>query len=183
MQLAEAQRDVREVYLAGLPGLSISALVWFASAALGTWRSWSAAMWMLVVGGALIFVALEALVRVMHRNPALDGNNPLNPLMLQTTFLLPLLLPLIAATFQWRPDWLYPAFMIALAAHFLPFMFLFGMWHFGALGMVLFASALVFGFSGAEHFTVAGWYGGVVQLLFGFVGYEQLRRERDGARG
>lgn len=177
MTLPEAQRDVRRTYIGGLPGLLISAFVWLVSAALATWVGWHAAMWALVVGGALIFIGLEGAVRILHRNPALHPDNPLNPLVLQTAFLLPMLLPLVVCGFLYRADWLYPSFLVALGAHFVPFMFLFGMWHFGALGILLFGSGLVFGLASAEHFAIAGWYGALVQAVFGFIGFEQVRRE------
>lgn len=177
MDLETAQRDVRQRYVGGFPGLLISSVVWFVSASLATWTSWQAAMWALVVGGAFVFFGLETFLRLAGRDPSLDRHNPLNPLALQVAMLLPLLLPLIAAAFAYRADWLYPAFMVALGAHFLPFMFLFGMWQFGALGLVMAGSGIAFGLAGADHPAVAGWFGGAVQLLFGFIGLAAVRAE------
>lgn len=181
MEVEAAQREVRRVYAGGFPGLVISGSVWLVAAALGTWLSWQAAMWALVVGGASVFFLLELLLRTVGHDPGLDRDNPLSGLTLQLAFLLPLLLPLILAAFQHRDDWLFPAFMIALGAHFLPFMFLFGMWEFGALGMVMALSGVVFGFVPGESFVVAGWYGAAVQLLFGFIALGVVRREQGSA--
>ncbi|HEX6929610.1 MAG TPA: hypothetical protein VF267_10190, partial [Gammaproteobacteria bacterium] len=61
MNIEQAQREVRRVYACGFPGLLISSLVWFLSAILGTYLSWTAAMWTLIVGGACIFPCLEGL--------------------------------------------------------------------------------------------------------------------------
>lgn len=180
MQIEDAQREVRKVYSGGFPGLAISACVWFASAALGSWVSWQAAMWMLIIGGAFIFFCLEMLIHAIGRRPSLSPDNALNPLTLQLAFLLPLLLPLITGAFLARNDWLYPAFMVALGAHFLPFSFLFGMWQFAALGLLMGVSGMVFGLASTESFVVAGWYGAVVQLLFAFLCLEAARREHDG---
>lgn len=178
MDIEAAQAEVRRVYAGGFPGLLISGLVWFVSAALGSWWSWSAAMWALVIGGAFIFICLEVFLRFIGHNPALSPQNPLNPLTFQLVALLPILLPLIVAAFTSRADWLYPAFMLALGAHFLPFMFLFGLWQFGALGMLMAFSGLVFGMAGEESFVVAGRYGAAVQLLFAFLVLSALRGER-----
>ncbi|HEX6930404.1 MAG TPA: hypothetical protein VF267_14200 [Gammaproteobacteria bacterium] len=183
MQIDAAQREVRRVYAGGFPGLAISACVWLIAAALGTWVSWQVAMWTLVIGGALIFFTLELLMRAVGHDPALSRDNPLNGLTLQLAFLLPLLLPLVLAAFQHRADWLFPAFMVALGAHFLPFMFLFGMWQFGALGVVMALSGVVFGFAPEESFVIAGWYGGVVQLLFALIALNAIRHERSGGAG
>jgi len=177
MEISEAQREVRQVYAGGFPGLLISSLVWFASSVLGSWVSWRAAMWTLVIGGPSIFLGLEILLRVIGHRPGLRQDNPLNPLVLQLVFLLPILLPLVIAAFLHRADWLYPAFMIALGAHFLPFMFLFGLWQFGALGIVFAGSAIALGMSGNEHFAIAGWYGALVQLLFALMLLNAVRHE------
>lgn len=166
MEISEAQREVRQVYAGGFPGLLLSSVVWFISSMYGSWVSWQAAMWALVIGGLFIFFALEILLRVIGHPPAITRANPLNSLMLQLVILLPLMLPLVVIAFLYRADCLYPAFMIALGAHFLPFMFLFGMWQFGALDILFALSAMVFGMTDADHFVVAGWFGAVVQLLF-----------------
>src|SRR5690606_17041772 len=128
MSLDDARREARCIYVCVAPGQLISSLVWFLSAALGTWVSWRAAMWALVAGGIFIFVALEAFIRLIGRRPSLSPGNPLNPLVMQIAFTLPFMLPLIVAAFRGQPDWLYPAFLVALGAHFLPFMFFFGLW-------------------------------------------------------
>lgn len=177
MEISEAQREVRQVYVGGFPGLMISSLVWFISAMLGSWVSWRAAMWALVIGGPFIFFLLELLLRVIGHRRGLTDENSLNSLMLQLVFLLPILLPLVVIAFLYRADWLYPAFMIALGAHFLPFMFLFGMWQFGALGIVFALAAIVFGMSDADHFVMAGWFGASVQLLFAMTLLVAIRDE------
>lgn len=177
MHIADAQREVRLAYMGGGPGLLISSAVWFLAAAGGSWLSWNAAMWILLVGGALIFFLLELLLRLAGHRPERSQENSLNPLTLQLAILMPLMLPLIVAAFWYRADWLFPAFMAALGAHFLPFMFLFGNWQFGVLGVLLSVSALVFGLEPHESFVVAGWYGGTVQLLFGLIAWSAWRRE------
>lgn len=178
MDIAAAQHEVRRTYAGGFPGLLISACVWLLAAALGSWLSWRAAMFTLLIGGAFIFFVLEAFLRLIGHNVALSPDNQLNPLTLQLAFLLPMLLPLIIAAFHCRDDWLFPAFMVALGAHFLPFMFLFGMWQFGALGLLLGFAGLAFGLAPAEPFVVAGWVGGIVQLLFAFMLLSAVRREQ-----
>lgn len=179
MSIEAAQREVRNTYVGGFPGQFISSLVWFLSAILAAWVSWSAARWALIIGGVFIFLLLEGAVRLNGRKPSLSPENPLNPLAMQVAFTLPLMLPLIVAAFMAQPDWLYPAFMVGLGVHYLPFMFLFGMWQFGGLSFVLVGSGIVFGFAGANHFAVAGWYGAAVQLVFAFICFSAYRHERN----
>ena len=49
-------------------------------------------------------------------------------------------LPLIFAATAYRQNWFYPAFMVALGSHYLPFIFLYGMWQFGVLAALLIGS-------------------------------------------
>ena len=56
-------------------------------------------------------------------------------------------------------------------------MFLFGMWQFGALGLLLGFAGLAFGLAPGEPFVAAGWVGGIVQLLFAFMLLSAVRRE------
>ncbi|HLU61635.1 MAG TPA: hypothetical protein VKZ99_04725 [Gammaproteobacteria bacterium] len=180
MSLDDARREARCIYVCGAPGQLISSLVWFLSAALGTWVSWRAAMWALVAGGIFIFVALEAFIRLIGRRPSLSPGNPLNPLVMQIAFTLPFMLPLIVAAFRGQPDWLYPAFLVALGAHFLPFMFFFGLWHFGVIAMLLAGCGIVFGVVTTEAWQVAGWVGAVLQAVFAALLYSVYRQERGG---
>lgn len=179
MSIEAAQREVRSTYMGGFPGQFVSGVVWLISAFLGWWLSWSAARWALIIGGVFIFLLLEGAVRLNGRKPSLSPENPLNPLAMQIAFTLPLMLPLIVAAFMMRPDWLYPAFMVALGVHYLPFMFLFGMWQFGGLSLVLVGSGIVFGFAGTNQFVVAGWYGAAVQLVFAFICFSAYRQEQN----
>jgi len=50
----------------------------------------------------------------------------MNALAMQVAFVLPLSLPLVFAATAYRQNWFYPAFMIALGSHYLPFIFLYG---------------------------------------------------------
>ena len=54
MDIAEAQREVREVYRSGAMGGLVSGALWLASAAAGTWGSKNAAVLVLIFGGFLI---------------------------------------------------------------------------------------------------------------------------------
>jgi hypothetical protein len=55
MEIAQAQRDVRETFLGGFAGQFVSALVWGASAAACTWHSFQLGELALLLGGVFIF--------------------------------------------------------------------------------------------------------------------------------
>jgi hypothetical protein len=128
MLVADAQREVRNVYLNGSVGSLVSGLLWLASAALATWGSPRAGMLALAAGGAFIVPATQALLRLAGRPASLGAENPLRGLAMQVAFVIPLCLPLIGAAVLRNPNWFHPAFMVVVGAHYLPFVFLYGPW-------------------------------------------------------
>lgn len=92
---------------------------------------------MLVVGGFFIFPLTTLGLRLLGGPWKLSANNPLNGLGMQVAFVLPLCLPLVAAATLYRASWFYPSFMVLLGAHYLPFVFLYGMPVFAVLAAAL----------------------------------------------
>lgn len=94
----------------------------------------------------------------------------MNGLAIQVAFILPLTLPLVFAATAYHHSWFYPAFMIALGAHYLPFIFLYGMPEFGVLAGLLIASGFVIGLYLPVAPSFGGWLTAVMLLIFAFVG-------------
>lgn len=177
MNITEAQRDVRTTFLGGFAGQLVSSLIWFLSAALATWYTASSAIIVLVAGGVFIFPLTQLLLRLMGRPASLPKAHPMNQLAMQVAFTLPLNLPLVAAATAYRLNWFYPAFMIALGTHYLPFIFLYGMWQFGILAAVLLGAGIVIGLYLSSSFSLGGWFTAVVLLIYAFVGRSIALRE------
>ena len=112
----------------------------------------------------------QLLLRLMGRPASLPKGHPMNALAMQVAFVLPLTLPLVFAATAFRPDWFYPAFMIALGAHYLPFIFLYGMWQFGVLAGFLVGSGAIIGLYLPSSFSLGGWMTALALLVFAFVG-------------
>jgi hypothetical protein len=177
MNITDAQRDVRTTFLGGFAGQLVSSLIWFLSAALATWSSSTNAIVVLVLGGVFIFPLTQLLLRLMGRRSSLGQGHPMNHLAMQVAFTLPLNLPLVAAATAYRLNWFYPAFMIALGTHYLPFMFLYGMWQFGVLAAVLIGAGVVIGLYAFSLFSLGGWFTAIVLFVFAFVGRSVVLRE------
>jgi hypothetical protein len=180
MEISAAQREVRTVYLGGFAGQMVSGLLWLLSAGLAMWVEPRYGILVLVFGGIGIFPLTQLMLRVMGHRASLSPQNRMNQLAMQVAFTLPLNLPLVGAAALYRPDWFYPAFMIALGTHYLPFVFLYGMWHFAALAAILIGTGLVFAISLPVAFSTGGWFTGVVLVLFAFIGRSVARQERVG---
>jgi hypothetical protein len=170
MEVADAQREVRTTYLGGFVGQLVSGALWLASAALATWVSRRAGVFSLVLGGLFIFPVTQVLLRAAGRPASLRPENPLRELAMETAFLVPLLLPLVGAATLHRADWFYPAMMMVVGAHYLPFSFLYGMRPFLVLGGALFSAGLLLGLYAPERALWGGWSTAVILIAFAFVG-------------
>jgi hypothetical protein len=181
MTITEAQREVRREFLGGFFGQLVSGVLWLLSAALAMWRSPRSAIIALIVGGFFIFPVTWLLLRAAGRRPTLSPGNPMGQLGMQVAFVLPLILPLVGAAAAYRRNWFYPAFMVALGAHYLPFTFLYGMRMFTLLCGLLVGAGLAIGLYASRDFTTGGWVAGVILLIFAFVGRALVRSEERAA--
>jgi hypothetical protein len=180
VNISDAQRDVRSIFLGGFAGQLVASLVWLASAALATWRSPKSAIIALVVGGVFIFPLTQLLLRLMGRPASLPKGHPMNALAMQIAFTVPISLPLICATTAFRLNWFYPAFMIVVGAHYLPFIFLYGMPQFSALAALLIGGGVAIGLYMPSVFSLGAWLTAAALLLFAFVGRSVALRENKG---
>jgi hypothetical protein len=173
MLVADAQREMREVYRNGAMGGFVSGAVWLASAAVGTWSSKDAAVLVLIFGGFFVFPLTQLALKVAGGPVSLRPDNPLRLLAMQVAFMVPLCIPLILAVTHEHPTWFYPGFMVVVGAHYLPFVFLYGMPVFWGLGGVLVGLGWLLGFH-SPSFTLGGWITGALFVAFGV--YAALRR-------
>jgi hypothetical protein len=176
MEIARAQKDVRRTFLGGFAGQLVSAVLWGMSAAACTWYSLYLGGMILVLGGFLIFPLTQLLLRAMGNAYALPKGHPMNALGIQVAFTLPLTLPVVLGIAALRPAWFYPAFMIALGAHYLPFVFMYGMWQFAGLCAILVTSGVAIGMYLPTPLSFGAWLTAAILFTFAFVGRHAARR-------
>lgn len=182
MRITDAQYQMRTTYRGGLPASLVTAALWFAAAAAGTWGTRTQAVWILLVGGMFIFPLTMLALRLAGRPATTGPGNFLNPLAMQVAFTVPLSLPLVIALARHDSDWFFPAMMIVVGAHYLPFQTLYGMWTFPALGALMLAAGVVFGWSVPGGFATPAWITGALILLCGVAGWRMVvaeERRRD----
>jgi hypothetical protein len=179
MQVSDAQREVRTVFRGGFIGQLVSGLLWLASALVATAASPEAGIVVLIVGGFFIFPLTQLGLRLLGGPWKLSPDNPLNGLGMQVAFVLPLCLPLVLAASHHHQPWFYPAFMILLGAHYLPFVFLYGMRMFAVLAVILVVGGLVIAHYPGS-FALGGWVTGVILLGFAEAGRRRTKDSRTG---
>lgn len=167
MEIVEAQREVRSVYLGGSIGQGVSGLIWLAAAGLGVWGTERQAILALVVGGCFIFPLTQAALKLLGRPASLSPQNPFRHLAMQVAFIVPLTLPVAGAATLYKLNWFFPACMILVGAHYLPFAFLYGMRRYLVLAALLIAGGLTLALYRADSFSTGGWFTGVALVVFG----------------
>lgn len=170
MTIPEAQQEMRARYCGGFYGQLVSGILWLVSAGLGTWGTPRAAITSLVVSGFFIFAITELLVRIAGGAPSLSADNALRGLGMQTAFVLPFSMLLLFPVTLFRLNLFYPALMILLGAHYLPFVTLYGMRMFAALAALLIGGGVVIAQYGSGRFSDGAWYAGAILLLFAGIG-------------
>ena len=169
MLVSEAQREVRDVYLGGSVGQMVSGAIWLASAAVATSATPRAGFWTLAIGGAAIFPLTQAILRLAGRRASVGRENPLWALGIQVAFTVPLVLPVAGAAALARPGWFYPACLVIVGAHYLPFVTMYGMRTFAALAAALIGAGFAIGFLAPDRVVLGGRAGGVILVAFAFI--------------
>lgn len=178
MRIEEAQRDVRAAFAGGFMGQLVAGLLWLASACLAQGGASRAAVILLLVGGFFVFPLTLVGLRITGRPAGLPSGHPMNGLGMQVAFTLPLSLPVVGAAALQRPDWFYPAFTIVLGAHYLPFVFLYGMRAYAVLAALLVSSGLFLGLTGVGGFPTGAWLTAGILLVFSGVVRTLVGREQ-----
>jgi hypothetical protein len=167
MNVEAAQREVRTTFVGGGYGGFVSGALWLASAAAATWGTRRLAIQILLLGGMFIFPLTVLVMRLAGRKASLSHENPFTGLAMQTAFIVPLLIPVALAATLYQAAWFYPAMMMIVGAHYLPFITLYGMRAFAVLAGLLLMGGLMLGLYRPHDFAIGGWATGVLLVVFG----------------
>ena len=177
MNIQEAQREVRSAFLGGFVGQLIAGAIWGLSAAVSTWGTPGLGMAVLFFVSMFLFPLTQFTLKLIGRSGTLSPNNTLNQLAMQIAFTVPIGFILVGAATLYRQNWFYPASMIIVGAHYLPFIFLYGMPQFAFLAGLLIVGGIGIGLYGPDAFSVGGWISAVILILFAFIGRRAILRE------
>ena len=93
----------------------------------------------------------------------------MNALAIQVAFTLPLSFPIVIGIAAVRRFWFYPAFMIVPGAHYLPFVFMYGMRQFTGWCAILVGSGVAPGMYLRQPISLGARVTAAVLLAFAFV--------------
>lgn len=169
MEWKEAQREARSAFVGGSVGQIVSGIIWLLAAALGTWAGRSQGIITLFFGGMLIFPLTQLSLRLIGKRGALSRENPLNKGFMLSVLAMVASYPLVYMATVHSANWFFPAFALVIAAHYLWFVLLYGMWHYAVLAAVLANFGAGLAMAPYNTFTLCGWLGGTAILLFGII--------------
>jgi hypothetical protein len=110
------------------------------------------------------------LLRFSPGRASVSTENPFTSLGMQVAFVLPLSMLLLVPVGHYRLHWFFPALMVLVGAHYLPFATLYGMRMFLFLAGILVASGVVIAVCFAETFSLGSWIGGLALFAFAWIG-------------
>src|SRR5207248_9078293 len=161
MDIQDAQREMRSVYIGGFWGQLVSSVIWLVSAALGTWVSPKASILTIVIGGFFIFPLTQLLLRLSGRRARVSKENTFHSLGMQVAFVLPFSMLLLVPVGLYNLNWFFPALIVLLDAHYLPLATLYGMRMFLFLAGFLIGSGVVIAQYFSGTFILGAWVAGV----------------------
>ena len=83
----------------------------------------------------------------------------------------------------YRESWFFPAALIVVGSHYLPFVTLYRMKMFAVLAGLMVAAGAGIGLYGPDQFSLGGWAGAGLLIAFAFIGRTiSLRKEQTGVR-
>jgi hypothetical protein len=170
MDIEDAQREVRSVYIGGFWGQLVSSVIWLVSAALGTWVTPKASILTVVIGGFFIFPLTQMLLRLSGHRSSASRENPFNSLGMQVAFVLPFSMLLLVPVGLYNLNWFSPARMVLLGAHYLPFATLYGMRVFLLLAGILIATGVMIALYFSGTFSLGAWIAGLALFVFAWIG-------------
>ena len=169
MGIAQAQQDIRDVYHGGFYGQLVSGAVWLLAAAVWVVVSPAAGIVSLLAGGVLIFPLTTLSLKVAGGPPTLPSGHPMAALAIQIAFTVPLGLLVAVAAAGYRERWFFPASMVIVGAHYLPFVFLYGMTLFAVLSGVLVLGGVALALWVSAPPSFGGWMTATVLIVFAFL--------------
>ncbi len=180
MNVKDAQWEMRFNFLGGFGGQLVSGLIWLAAATASVWIGPRPGMALLFFGSMAIFPLTQGVLRLLGRPAKVSPGNGLWSLGSQLAFTVPINFLLVGAATLYREEWFFPAAMIVVGAHYLPFITLYGMKMFAILAGLLILAGAGLALYGPAIFSLGGWVTAFCLILFAFVGRWLVLAEEKG---
>lgn len=174
--MADAQRDMRQAYCDGAPGVLASALVWTVAAGVCFRASPEQAIWVLFVGGMFIHPVAVVLNKLTGRSGQHMAGNPLGALALATTIWMILAFALAYAASMVRIEWFFPAMLFIIGGRYLTFSTIYGARIYWVFGAALALAGYLLGQNNVAP-AISAAMGAAIEAVFAIAIFINARRD------
>ena len=164
--IKQAQLEMRTNYLNGSTGVLVSGVVWLISGIFAYSISSTKAIWVLLIGGALIYPLTIFLNKLLGFSGAHSKNNPLGKLAMEGTFFMLMCIPLAYGLSLQHTEWFFEGMLLIIGGRYLTFNTIYGKPLFWILGGVLGVAAYLLFTINAKSY-VAAFVGAAIEVSFG----------------
>ena len=179
--LGECQTEMRKAFLGGFAGQLVSGTIWLIASAISVLVSSGAGMLTLFFGCMGIFPLTQLTLRLIGRPARVSTENGLWALGAQVAFTVPINFILVGAIILYRELWFFPAVMVIVGSHYLPFITLYGMKLYGIVAGILIMGGVSLALYGPPIFSLGGWITGIVLIIAAFVAKNMVLQEEKSA--
>jgi len=177
--LALAQKEMRSAFLGGFAGQLVSGVLWLVAAVLSLVFGPTYGMLFLFFGCMFIFPLTQLVLRLIGRPAKVEADNGLWRLGAQVAFTVPVNFILVGAIILFKEMWFFPASMVIVGSHYLPFITLYGMKSYAVLAALLIVSGLGLALYGPAFHSLGGFLAGAIMVVFSlYCRISVLREER-----
>jgi hypothetical protein len=168
---------LRYGYRSASVGQMYAGLVWLAAAVAWLTYGSTSGIVVLVIGGFLIYPVTTSVSRLLGNPGSVASSNPLKEASVAIPLVGPLGIPLAGAAALHDVAWFFPAFMVVMGAHYLPFSHLYGMRVFIPLGAGMWFAGLAIGLWAPDTAVVGALLTGIALLAVGVKAAMDYRHE------
>lgn len=166
-EIEKAQAELRHSYRSASIGQLYAGALWLSSAAIWVLVGTGAGVLVLLIGGVFIYPVTALVSRLLGNPGRVSRDNPLREASVTIPIVGALGIPVAGAAALYDIDWFYPAFMVVMGAHYLPFSHLYGMRMFVPLGVGMWLLGLSIALWVPEAAAAGGAISGVSLVVVG----------------
>jgi hypothetical protein len=176
-ELTQAPAELRYSYRSASVGQIYAGTVWLVSAVVWIAADNTVGVLVLLIGGFFIYPVTTLASRLLGNPGSVPPANPLREASIAIPVVGALCIPVVGAAAFYDINWFYPAFMVVMGAHYLPFSHLYGMRIFVPLGAAMWLAGLSIGLWAPAWSAVGALLTGAALVWVGARAAIDYRRE------
>jgi hypothetical protein len=169
--------QLRRTYLGAAPHTFYTASIWLAGGLVGEFVSKGFGILIFIMGASFTFPVGELIRRSMHVPNLMAKENDLGKMFMLSAFGIPLCYPIIYLVCKSNINYFFPVFSILIGAHYLVFIYGYGMITFGILSLLLVAQGTITSIYYTDQFALSAYLTSLTLFVFGILHFKQVKKE------